>query len=160
MSGSKGRLRWRSLLAISSLLLCSSLTPLALAAQDSLEERARRLESRLVAPCCFRQVLTMHDSEPAQTMKVEIRRALEAGRSDEEILRGYVDRYGIQILSEPPAVGFHRILSVAPPVLFAVGLAVVLAVLYRWRRGTPGETPPVSLPDDVRRRIEQELDSL
>lgn len=125
-----------------------------------MEERAHRLESRLVAPCCFRQVLTMHDTEPAQTMKVEIRRALEAGRSDEQILRGYVDRYGIQILSEPPAVGFHRILSVAPPVLFVFGLAVVLAVLHRWRRRTPIESLAVSLLDDVRRRIERELESL
>jgi cytochrome c-type biogenesis protein CcmH len=132
----------------------------SLAAQESLEERAHRLESRLVAPCCFRQLLNMHDTEPAQTMKVEIRRALEAGRSDEEILQGYVDRYGIQILSEPPAVGFHRILSVAPPVLFVFGLAVVLAVLHRWRRRIPLESPAVSLPDDVRRRIEQELESL
>jgi cytochrome c-type biogenesis protein CcmH len=138
----------------------ASMTVVALAAQDSLEERAHRLESRLVAPCCFRQVLTMHDTDPARTMKAEIRRALEAGRSDEEILQGYVDRYGIQILSEPPAVGFHRILSVAPPVLFAVGLAVLLAVLYRWRRRTPVEPATVPLPDDIRRRIEREIESL
>lgn len=133
---------------------------MALAAPDSLDERANRLESRLVAPCCFRQVLTMHDTEPAQTIKEEIRRELETGRSDEKILQGYVDRYGIQILSEPPAVGFHRILSVAPPVLFAVGLTVLLAVLHRWRRRTPIDTPAASLPDEVRRRIERELERL
>ncbi len=152
-------MHWRRTVSI-TVGAFASMTVVALAAQESLEERAHRLESRLVAPCCFRQVLTMHDTEPAQTMKVEIRRALEAGRSDEEILRGYVDRYGIQILSEPPAVGFHRILSVAPPVLFVVGLAVVLAVLHRWRRRTPLESPAVSLPEDVRRRIERELESL
>ncbi len=133
---------------------------MALAAPDSLDERANRLESRLVAPCCFRQVLTMHDTEPAQTIKEEIRRELEIGRSDEKILQGYVDRYGIQILSEPPAVGFHRILSVAPPVLLAVGLTVLLAVLHRWRRRTPIDTPAASLPDEVRRRIERELERL
>jgi cytochrome c-type biogenesis protein CcmH len=138
----------------------ASMAAAALAAPDSLEERAHRLESRLVAPCCFRQVLTMHDTDPARTMKEEIRRELEDGRSDEEILQGYVDRYGIQILSEPPAVGFHRILSVAPPVLFAVGLAVLFAVLRRWRRRTPVEPAAVSLPEDIRRRIEREIESL
>lgn len=134
-----------------------ALAVLLAAAAATTEERAQRLEAKLVAPCCFRQVLTVHDSDPARTMKEEIRRELAAGRSDEEILQAYVDRYGIQILSEPPAVGFHHILSVAPPVFFAVGLAGLLAVLHRWRRTTRDQAPAAPLPLETLRRIEREL---
>jgi cytochrome c-type biogenesis protein CcmH len=128
-------------------------------AADSVEDRALRLETRLVAPCCFRQVLSMHDSDAARSMKEEVRRELEAGRSEEEILRAYVDRYGIQILSEPPAVGFHRILGVAPPVLFAISMGVLLAILRRWRGRTRHESPAAALPAETLRRIERELGS-
>ena len=131
-------MHWRRTVSL-SVGAFAPVTVVALAAQVSLEERAHRLESRLVAPCCFRQVLTMHDTEPAQTMKDEIRRALAAGRSDEEILRGYVDRYGIQILSEPPAVGFHRILSIAPP-----------GALRRRPRGRSRGAPPLAAEDPAR----------
>jgi cytochrome c-type biogenesis protein CcmH len=134
-----------------------ALAALFATAAVTLEERAERLEAKLVAPCCFRQVLALHDSDPARTMKEEIRRDLEAGRSEEEILAAYVERYGIQILSEPPPVGFHRLLTAAPPILFAASLALLLANLRRWRRKKGNEVRAESISPEMRRRIEREL---
>jgi cytochrome c-type biogenesis protein CcmH len=131
----------------------------ASAGADGLEERAQSLEMKLVSPCCFRQVLRMHDSDPSRTMKAEIRRDLEAGRSEEAILAGYVERYGIQILSEPPAVGFHRFLTAAPAVAFVASLAALVVVLHRWRR----RAAPMHLEElssELKRRIEQDLRAL
>ena len=100
----------------------------------------------------------MHDSDAARSMKEEVRRELEAGRSEGEIL-AYVDRYGIQILSEPPAVGFHRLLGAAPPVLFAISIGLLLAILRRWRGRTRHEIPARALPAETPRRIERHLGS-
>ncbi|HEY7697204.1 MAG TPA: cytochrome c-type biogenesis protein CcmH [Vicinamibacteria bacterium] len=136
-----------------------ALAALFATAAVTLEERAERLEAKLVAPCCFQQILTMHDSDPARTMKEEIRRDLAAGRSEEEILAGYVERYGIQILSEPPPVGFHRFLTAAPPILFAASLALLFAILRRWRRRRGLAVRAESISPEMRRRIERELRS-
>lgn len=73
----------------------------------------------------------MHDSEAARLMK-GIRRDLEAGREEEEVPEGYLERYGSQILSAPRAVAFHGILTAAPAVFFLASLGVLLAILHRW----------------------------
>jgi cytochrome c-type biogenesis protein CcmH/NrfF len=90
-------------------------------------------------------------------MKEEIQRDLEAGRSEEAILAGYVERYGIQILSVPPAVGFHRFLTATPAILFAASFAVLIAVLRGWRRRAVPENQRPEPAPEVKRRIEREL---
>lgn len=67
-------------------------------------------------------------------MKEEIRRELAAGKTEEEILAAYEARYGIQILAEPPPVGFQRLLYAAPLVALFAGVLVLSALLIRWRR--------------------------
>jgi cytochrome c-type biogenesis protein CcmH/NrfF len=93
-------------------------------------------------------------------MKEEIQRDLEAGRSEEAILAGFVERYGIRILSVPPAVGFHRFLTATPAILFAVSFAVLIAVLRRWRRTAARADLETRLSPEVKRRIEREIRSL
>jgi len=127
---------------------------------DAVETSARHLEARLIAPCCWRQPLSMHDSEPARVMKEEIRRDLASGKTEEEILAAYEARYGLRILAEPPAVGFHRVLYVLP-VLVLAGSAISLSfVLSRWRRKKKEAGSDRPRPSSERlAQIERELET-
>ncbi len=93
------------------LLLCSSgAAAQAAPATDSAAARARALEAKLMAPCCFTQTIDQHESDIARQMRTEVRAWLAQGFSDQQILDIYVERYGARILAVPPPQGFNRLL--------------------------------------------------
>ena len=103
----------------------SAREPAALAADedDAREALARRLEDELIAPCCFRQTVSHHDSDVSTRIKESIRRQIAMGRTEREILDSFVARYGEAILAEPRARGFNRLAYLTP--FGAVGLGLV-----------------------------------
>jgi cytochrome c-type biogenesis protein CcmH len=133
----------------------------------TIETEAKHIETLLIAPCCWRQPISDHQSQIAEEMKVEIRQFLKNGRTRQQILDHYVDQYGPRILSIPPQEGFNR-MSFLMPVFFAViGLFVVGGVLRKWQRqsaptaasaGASDVPGPVS--DELTRRIQKELDEM
>lgn len=135
-------------------LLLSSTSP---ATPDTIEESARRLEQQLIAPCCWRQPLAVHDSADARILKEEIRRQLREGRTENQILAAYEERYGIQILAEPPREGFHWVLYLGTPLVLILSATALVALTYRWRaRGRDRVPAPMVSPETVR-RIEEEI---
>ena len=62
------------------------------------EERVRALQNRLLAPCCFQQPVSRHESELAVKMRMDIDRMVSEGKSDTDILRTYTERYGERVL--------------------------------------------------------------
>jgi cytochrome c-type biogenesis protein CcmH len=95
-----------------------------------LEAQARAIEAQLIAPCCWSQPVSVHDSPAAQEVRQEIRAMLAAGRSRDEIFEAFVERHGIRILAEPPARGVSLWLYVLPVALF-FGSAVWVARVVR-----------------------------
>ena len=82
-----------------------------------------------MAPCCWAQQVSLHQSPAADEIKQNIRRLLAEGKTSEQILDSYVAEYGDRILSEPPARGFSRLIYVAPWVFLigSIGLEVINA---------------------------------
>src|SRR5450759_2307478 len=76
----------------------------------ALEREAREIDAMLVAPCCFSQQVSVHQSAAAQDVKDDVRRRLAAGETRQQILDAYVTEYGKHILAEPPAEGFDLML--------------------------------------------------
>lgn len=109
----------------------------------ALETVARRIETRLVAPCCFAQTVANHYSDAAQHIKTEVRRRLAEGTSETQILADYVRVYGERILAEPQPQGFNLMAYWVPPLAFVAGLAGVLLLLSRWRTGAGTTADPV-----------------
>lgn len=120
----------RRLPAFSVLLVL--LTSPALA-QD-VEREARAIEAMLVAPCCWTQQVSLHQSEAATKIKQEIRVALREGRTRDQILDAYVAEYGPAILIEPPARGFGTSLYVLPVVALLASGVLVGFVVRRFTR--------------------------
>jgi cytochrome c-type biogenesis protein CcmH len=131
----------------------------------ALETQAKQIETLLIAPCCWRQPISDHQSEIAEQMKVEIRQLLEKGQDRQQILDHYVDQYGARILSIPPQQGFNRTAYLMPVFFTILGLVVVGVILRKWQRQAPqpvasagASDAPIS--DELAQRIQKELDEM
>jgi len=124
------------------------------------ERLAKQIETEVIAPCCWSQQVSVHQSPAADEMRKDIRRRLEAGESHDAIIAAYVAQYGDRIMAVPPARGFNRLLFVIPPVLLLGTAALVVVVVRRFTvRQEPAGTPAAAAAgsDPYSRRLEDEL---
>jgi cytochrome c-type biogenesis protein CcmH len=139
---------------------------LALAAPDpqALEQQAKQIEAMLIAPCCWSQQVSVHQSPASDEIKTNIRKLLAEGKTQQQILDAYVAEYGDRILAEPPAHGFSAALYVLPWIFLAGSVGLVVFVIRRLR--TPAQaaaTPGVRvapIDEAVDERIDDELRKL
>ena len=78
--------------------------PAFLAAAESPASQQARIEAlqgSLLAPCCYAEPVSRHQSEVALRMKVEIARSVAAGKSDEEIIAAYKQQFGDRVYQPP-----------------------------------------------------------
>jgi cytochrome c-type biogenesis protein CcmH/NrfF len=91
--------------AVSGFLLLSSVATCALpgnaAALENQKSRIERLENAVLAPCCYTEPVSRHQSEIALKMRIEIARWVTDGRTDQQILGTYVQLYGSKVLVDP-----------------------------------------------------------
>ena len=132
------RALWLTGLAV--LVLLRILATSAVAADPDAE--ARDVAKALQCPIC--QNLSVADSptELAGQMRDAIKQKLAAGESREQIIAYFVDRYGEDILLDPPKRGFTLLIWTGPILALIVGVVVLWVVVSRWRRPL---APPVPL---------------
>lgn len=155
-----------------ALLLTTAVLPLLVAPAHSIQEETlleaqfRELSDALVCQCGCNKLLSiceMQGCHSATPMRAEVREKLEAGESKEVILAGFVDRFGLTVLSAPPTSGFHLSAWIMPFVVLIVGAWIAKTVLASWRRetvqgGAGGpDVPADSISDEQQARIEREL---
>lgn len=139
---------------------------LALAAADpqAVERDAKVLEAKLMAPCCWAQQVSVHQSPAADEIKQNIRRLLAEGKTPQQVLDVYVAEYGDRILAEPPARGFSRLIYVAPWVFLVASVGLVVVVIRRLRAVSPAPAKTAQAApgptDDETDRIDEELRNL
>jgi cytochrome c-type biogenesis protein CcmH len=132
----------------------------------ALEKEAKRLETLIIAPCCWRQPVSDHQSPDATRIKAEIRQMLGEGKNEKEILDHYVEIHGARILSIPPQEGFNRTAFLMPALFTVLGLVVVGLLLRKWHssqaKAQPAAETPTAPPldDEMSRRIQRELDAM
>lgn len=122
-------------------------------------EQSWELERRLLAPCCWRETLDVHESPSATELRHEIRRRLAAGEGVGSIESDLIARHGVKLRATlPGSLGY---------VLFAAillgGLGVAAFLLWRRRRQPAAPRPAPrdmrnELPEKERRRLEERLD--
>lgn len=134
------------------------------ALSPELEREARLIESKVIAPCCWSQQVSVHDSPAATEMRTDIRRRLAGGQSRDAILAAYVTQHGERILAEPPARGFTTLLYVLPPILGVAGIGLLVVLVRRFsQRGAA--TPAMAAAgatghSPMDRRLDEELRDL
>ncbi len=90
---------------------------------ESLDDRVNEIAHLLMCPVCQGQSVAESNSNLAQDMRQIIRKQLEEGKSKEEVIAYFVNRYGETILASPPPKGVNWLLWVLP------GLAIVFGSL-------------------------------
>jgi cytochrome c-type biogenesis protein CcmH/NrfF len=120
--------------------------------------------TRLMCQCGCNQTIancSMEHCHSAEPIREEIWERLQKGESVASIIKVFTDRYGLVILSAPPAEGIHLLAWMTPIFAFLIGLFVTWQVLRSWRRQTPStESAAESLSDAQRARIERDLRDL
>lgn len=130
--------------------------------------RIAKFEEMLVAPCCYREPISIHQSDVAIEMRREIECMVAEGKSDREILDYYIVKYGKAVLAEPPGMEGWVVRGV-PFLALILGAGLVFRLAWKWRSTTvsqarqaegspgPGGGPKDSIPKEYQLRIEREL---
>lgn len=114
-------------------LLLALLPTVAFAQSAEMDRQTREVAGALMCPVCQNLSAADSQSELAEQMRQVVRAKLAAGESREQILAYFVDRYGEEILIDPPKRGFNLFIWVVPPLLL-LGFGVVLwRTVRRWR---------------------------
>ena len=139
------------------LLLCLLLLSTPLHAADELDAREAHLATQLRCVVCQNQTVAESNAPLAADMRREIRAQLENGRSDQQVVEFFEERYGAFVHYSPPVKPSTWLLWGAPFVLLIAGLALLWKVLRKHGRNHP--TPPLSEDERLRaRRLLEEDD--
>ncbi len=134
-----GRRRWRSnrliwvLIAVVAIavLIWAGGTP---SSQRSNESRAHVLAQELKCLQCKGESVAASQAPLAQQFRDEIDRQLDQGASDDQILEWFVDRYGEQVLLDPPTSGLSILVWVLPALLVVGAAGGLWLAISRWKR--------------------------
>jgi|WetSurMetagenome_2_1015567.scaffolds.fasta_scaffold606902_1 cytochrome c-type biogenesis protein CcmH len=127
----------------------------------ALEVTARQLETMLIAPCCWQQPVSEHQSQASDEVKQQIRVLLSSGKTKQEVLDAFVQQYGKRILAQPRAEGFGLLLYVGPVLAFGLGSAGLIVLVRRLaRKGGDPAPPPPSIDQQYADRLDEELRDL
>lgn len=113
---------------------------------DRIDQEALEIAKQLQCPVCQGTAVAYSTSGLAEQMRGVIRQKLEAGESREQIMQYFVDRYGENILIEPPKSGFTLSVWLLPMAGLLVGLVIVVFVVRASRRRASSGPPPPAAP--------------
>ena len=129
-----------------------AVTPEEILGDPKLEARARALSKQLRCLVCQNQSIDDSDADLARDLRIEVRRQITAGRSDETIIDQIRQKYGDYVLFNPPLDRGTVFLWLAP--IGFVGLGVMIIGLAR-RKLPVTASPDLGASD--RTRIETML---
>ena len=140
-------------------VICIGILPAAWAAapgsgavqEDPLEREVLEISKTLRCAVCQNQPVAESNSDLAKDMRKLIREQLEAGKSRDQIVQYFVERYGDYVLMKPPAERAGLLLWIAPPLVFLTLFAFGWLFLRR-KLASPTPAPPLSDADRARVR--------
>ncbi len=155
----------RRLLALLVVLLAAATPAHALPVTER-GEAFNRLEKKTMCIEC-NVPLNIAVAAQADATRAQIRRLLDRGLSEQQVLDALVADYGGNILASPEPEGFNLLAYVVPVAALALLLGLGLVLLPRWRRsrgsdededggsrsprgGSPGDGPSPSHAENER----------
>ena len=97
------------------------------------EAIAQGIDKMLMCPVCPSETIDQSQVPLAGQMRAMVREQLRDGKTREEILKFFVDRYGLAVLAEPPRSGFNLLIWVVPPLAFISGFGLLVLVIRKMR---------------------------
>jgi cytochrome c-type biogenesis protein CcmH len=134
------------------------------------DDDVNRIAKQLFCPVCENTPLDVCPTQACAQWRALIREKLAAGWTEEQIKQYFVDQYGARVLSEPPRTGLNWLVYLVPPVLFVVGVIILVRTFRSPKESKGGDgTDSISTPtdgtpaqpaagsDDYVARLEEEL---
>ena len=126
-----------ALLMLSAFCYAQASDPTPLQFTDGAQEtRFHQLTAELRCVMCQNQSLADSNAQIAHDLRREVLDLMNEGKSDEEIKRFLVDRYGEFVLYRPDVAGSTWLLWFGPLLLLLIGAAVVCRIVRK--RGAAG----------------------
>lgn len=126
----------------------------------TLDQRTHDVAAQLKCPVCQNESVADSPSTISQQMRGVIRQQLQAGRSEQQIVQYFEDRYGPQIILSPPWRGFSLLIWLVPIVLFLAGIGTLFLIVRDWRQAVPTRDKAVETDeDDNETRVADEEDA-
>jgi cytochrome c-type biogenesis protein CcmH len=97
-----------------------------------IDARLRQLSTELRCLVCQNSTLADSDAPLAQDLRREVRKLMEAGKTDKEIVAYLVARYGDFVTFRPP-VNFSTALLWFGPFIMLIGGAITLVIVLKKR---------------------------
>jgi cytochrome c-type biogenesis protein CcmH len=111
---------------------------------QTLDQRVHNVASQLKCPVCQGESVADSPSGIAQQMRGVIRKQLQSGKSEQEVVQYFASNYGEQIVWSPPWQGFSLLVWLVPIALFIAGIFLLVGTLRNWRTSNP----PAHASDD------------
>lgn len=112
-------------------VMSSEINEAATAVDLVAEKRLQALAAELRCLVCQNQTIADSNAELAQDLRREVRKLIQAGQSDQQIIDFMVNRYGDFVLYRPPVKGTTALLWAGPGVLLLLALIGLRAYLQR-----------------------------
>jgi cytochrome c-type biogenesis protein CcmH len=143
-----------AVVALLALLALAPATALAAPPRASFND----IEDEVMCDTC-NVPLNIAESDRATQERVAIRRLIARGLTKQQILDELERTYGPGILAKPQDSGFSLAVWWVPVVVVLGLVALVAALLPRWRRRPPGGGPPraAALSSAEARRLDEDL---
>lgn len=125
---------------------------------EELEKEAQTIDRMIMCPVCPAETIDQAQVEISFQMRAIIREMLAEGRSRDEILDYFVDRYGPDILAAPPKSGRNLLAWILPIVGVSIGLVGVFFVIRAMTTRRPTPANAASIPDSVEPSASQPVD--
>ena len=91
---------------------------------DENNNRNYDLYSKIMCPVCDGQTIGESQASIANDMKNIVDAYISDGKTDDEILKYFEDRYGTEILSAPPNSGSNAIVWITPFILISLSFII------------------------------------
>lgn len=116
-------------------------------AEDPLERQMLDIAKDLRCAVCQNQPISESNADLARDMRQIVREQIQAGKSREEIVNYFVERYGDYVLMNPPKRGPGTVVWLAPVVLLlVVGISGFVFLRHRRKESLP-PAPKLSKED-------------
>jgi cytochrome c-type biogenesis protein CcmH len=134
--------------------------------QETIDQRVHDIGSQLKCPVCQGESVADSPAAISQQMRGVIRQQVQEGKSDQQIIQYFEERYGSQIVWSPQWQGFTILIWLTPIGLMIFGALIIFYVLRSWlavsHEGHASSETDVTYVDEddlaaYREQLEQEL---
>lgn len=118
-------------LALITLLFSSGFSLADINTEQDINARLKRLSNELRCLVCQNSTLADSDAPLAQDLRNEIRKLMEQGKTDDEVVDFLVARYGDFVTFRPPMNANTALLWFGPFIMLGIGMITLVVVLKR-----------------------------